>query len=314
MKRTTQEVEVEGQRVVLSNMEKQLFPSGFTKGQVIDFYVRISDYALPHLAGRPVTLKRYPNGVTGKHFYEKDAPARTPDWVRTYPVPRRAGGTDINYIVIDKLAALVWCANTASLELHPFLHRVPKIDVPTAVVFDLDPGDGADIVTCCEVVFLLRSKLEERGLECYAKVSGSKGIQVYVPLNTRVSYQETQTFAHALAEDLEREHPALIVSAMGKAQRTGKVFIDWSQNSDFKTTVAPYSLRAKNATPYVSLPVRWEELQAALDSGDKSGLYFEPEAAVSRLTSMGDLFAPVLSQKQKLRAEPKKRMRARPRS
>lgn len=304
MKRTTQDVEIEGRKLVLSNLEKQLYPSGFTKGQVIDFYVRISRFALPHLKGRPITLKRYPNGVTEKHFYEKDAPERTPEWVRTFPVPRRTGDPDINYIVIDDLATLVWCANTASLELHPFLHKAPDIERPTALVFDLDPGEGADLLTCAEVAFLLQAKLKERGLEAFAKVSGSKGLQVYVPLNTPVTYADTQPYARSMAGELEREHPALIVSAMAKALRKKKVFIDWSQNSDFKTTVATYSLRAKSATPFVSMPVRWEELRKALKTGDSRALYFEPEAALARLEKIGDLFAPVLKLKQKLGAAP----------
>ena len=307
--RKTQELEIEGRKVVVSNLEKQLYPSGFTKGQVIDYYIRVSGYLLPHLAGRPITLKRYPNGVTAKHFYEKNAPASKPPWVRTFPVPRRSGKGDICYIVIDSLASLVWCANMASLELHPFLHRVPKIETPTAMVFDLDPGDGSDVLACSEVAFLLKAKLESRGLQSFAKVSGSKGIQVYVPLNTPVTYAETQPFARAMAEQLEREHPELVVSAMAKALRKQKVFIDWSQNSDFKTTVAVYSLRAKSATPYVSMPVRWQELRKALNARQADSLYFEPDAALRRLKRVGDLFEPVLSTPQKLPAKAPKEHR-----
>jgi bifunctional non-homologous end joining protein LigD len=293
-------LEVEGRMVAVSNLDKALYPSGFTKGQVIDYYIRVSDYLLPHFAGRPITLKRYPEGVNAPHFYEKDAPRFTPDWVRTFPVPRRNGGTDIRYIIIDDLPSLVWCANVASLELHPFLHRVPAIDRPTSVVFDLDPGEGMTVLNCAEVAFLLRSRLDQMGLQSLPKVSGSKGLQVYVPLNTRATYEQTQPFAKTMAEELAREHPDRIVSAMAKALRQKKIFIDWSQNSDFKTTVGVYSLRAKSSTPYVSVPVRWEELKSALKSGRTETLYYDPDAALRRLAKVGDLFQPVLKVKQKL--------------
>ncbi len=298
--RKKQELDIDGRKVAVSNLDKVLYPSGFTKGQVIDYYIRVSDYLLPHLTARPITLKRYPNGVRAGHFYEKDAPAFTPEWVRRFPVARRGGGKDINYVVIDDLPSLVWCANTASIELHPFLHRVPEIGSPTSVVFDLDPGEGSDVLTCAEVAFLLKKKLDGAGLRSFPKVSGSKGIQVYVPLNTAVSYADTQPFARSLAEELEREHPKLVVSAMAKELRKEKVFIDWSQNADFKTTVGVYSLRAKRSTPFVSMPVRWEELQTAPGSHDAGNLSFEPDAAINRLKSVGDLFEPVLSLKQTL--------------
>ena len=295
-----QRLEIEGRTVNVTNLDKVLYPSGFTKGQAIDYYVRVSDYLLPHFAGRPVTLKRYPDGVDAQHFYAKDASRFTPDWVRTFPVPRRNGGTDIRYVVIDDLPSLVWCANMASLELHPFLHRVPDLERPTAVVFDLDPGEGMNVLNCAEVAFLLKHRLEEKGLESLPKVSGSKGIQVYVPLNTPVTYAETRPFAQTMAEELAREHPDAVVSAMAKNLRKQKIFIDWSQNSDFKTTVGVYSLRAKSSTPYVSMPVRWEELQSALKSGRTETLYYDPEAALRRLAKTGDLFQPVLKLKQKL--------------
>src|SRR5579871_1657123 len=295
-----QALQIEGRTLELSNVDKTLYPSGFTKGLVIDYYVRISDYALPHLAGRPITLKRYPDGITAKHFYEKDAPAFTPPWIRRFPVPRRAGGSPINYVIIDDLPTLVWCANAASLELHPFLHRIPQIQRPTAMVFDLDPGEGASVLTCIEVAFQLKQKMDAAGLQSFAKVSGSKVMQIYVPLNTAVTYDDTQPFAKSLAQELEREHSGLVVSEMAKARRRNKVFIDWSQNSDFKTTVGVYSLRAKRPQPYVSMPVRWDELRAALDARDPARLDFDPEAALQRLSKLGDLFAPVISLKQKL--------------
>jgi bifunctional non-homologous end joining protein LigD len=291
-RRSTQQLEVNGRSVTVSNLDKEMFPAGFTKGQVIDYYIRVADYLLPHLHDRPITQKRYPDGVRGKHFYEKDAPRYTPEWVKRFPVPRRTGEADICYVLINDLASLVWSVNIANLEMHPFLHRVPSLDKPTAMVFDLDPGEGANILRCAEVAFLLRRSLEAGGLKSFVKVSGSKGLQLYVPLNSPVTYAETQPYAKELAESLERENPDLVVSEMAKALRHGKVFIDWSQNSDFKTTVAAYSLRAKQDTPYVSMPVTWKELAVAVKKGDTASLYFEPEQALKRLKRTGDLFAP----------------------
>lgn len=294
-----QALEVEGHAIAVSNLDKRLYPSGFTKAQVIDYYIRVSPHLLPHLKDRPVTLKRYPDGVRGEFFYEKDAPGFTPEWVKTFPVPRREGGSDIRYILINDLATLVWCANLANLEIHPFLHRVPELR-PSYIVFDLDPGPGADVLSCAEVAFLLRERFERMKLACFPKVSGSKGIQVYVPLNTPVTYAETQPFARSMAEALAREHPDRIVAEMAKVLRHGKVFIDWSQNSDFKTTIGVYSLRAKRDKPYVSLPVGWEELKTAVQKRDPESLYFEAEAALSRVAKVGDLFAPVLMLQQRL--------------
>jgi bifunctional non-homologous end joining protein LigD len=303
--RVGHELEVEGRPVRITNPDKVLFPSGFTKGQVIDYYIRVSEYLLPHLKDRPITMKRYPDGVRSPHFYAKNAPPHTPSWIRTFPVPRRSGDKTIHYVILDSLPALVWSANLANLELHPFLHCVPHISRPAAVVFDLDPGEGADVLDCAKVSFLLKDALEKNGLECFAKVSGSKGIQLYVPLNTSVTYERTGPFARALAERLEREHPDLVVAEMKKAQRTNKVFIDWSQNSDFKTTVAVYSMRAKRDQPYCSMPVTWEELKRAMRRRDADALYFDPEKAIKRLEKTGDLFAPVLKKKQKLPGSPK---------
>jgi bifunctional non-homologous end joining protein LigD len=245
--------------------------------------------------------------VRGQVFYEKDRPRFAPDWIQTFPVPRRAGGPHIQYIRINDLATLVWCANAASLELHPFLHRAPHIQQPTSVVFDLDPGEGADIRTCAQVAFLLKDVLARVALQSFAKLSGSKGIQVYVPLNTGVAYAATQPFARALAQLLAQEHPKLIVARMAKSERTQKVFIDWSQNSDFQTTVGVYSLRAKRDRPFVSMPVAWDELERALQTRNTEGLCFEPEAALARLSEIGDLFAPVQALEQAL---PQSRRRA----
>src|SRR5213082_2174657 len=285
----------------ISNPDKVLYPAGkFTKADVLSYYKRVAPFLLPHFRNRPVTLKRYPNGVFGEAFYEKDAPGFTPRWVKTFPVPRREGGPDINYILINDVRTLTWAANMAALELHPFLHRVPRIERPTNIVFDLDPGKKTNILQCAQVAFLLRDVLTKLRLKSFAKVSGSKGIQLYVPLNTAITYDATQPFARAIAEVLEKAHPDKIVADMAKNLRAGKVFIDWSQNADHKTTVAVYSLRAKRHRPYVSMPVSWEELVQALERNEPDKLYYGPADAIKRLGVVGDLFAPVLTLKQTL--------------
>src|SRR6266513_52445 len=290
--------------IAVSNPEKVLYPAGkFTKADILSYYERVAQFLLPHFRNRPVTLKRYPNGVFGEAFYEKDAPGFTPRWVKTFPVPRREGGPDINYILINDVRTLTWAANIAALELHPFLHRVPRIERPTNIVFDLDPGEETNILQCAEVAFLLRDVLMKLRLKSFAKVSGSKGIQLYVPLNTAITYDATQPFARAVAEILEKAHPDKIVAEMTKNLRVGKVFIDWSQNANHKTTVGVYSLRAKRARPYVSLPVKWEELTTALKKADVDLLEYEPEEALHRLKRLGDLFVPLLKLKQKLPKE-----------
>ncbi len=306
MKAKREQLSVGGKRIAVSNLEKLMYPGHrFTKGRVIDYYIQISKYLLPHLENRPITLKRFPEGVFGEFFYEKDAPAFTPEWVKTFAVPRRSrnSGPDIRYILVNDLPTLVWLGNLANLEIHPFLHRVPRIERPTAIVFDCDPGEGADILTCARVAFMLRELLIELGLQSYAKVSGSKGLQVYVPLNTPVTYNETQPFAKAITELLAQREPKLIVSEMPKVFRTRKVFIDWSQNDDFKSTVSVYSLRAKSHSPYVSTPVEWDELTQAMDKAAADSLYFKPDEVLERVRDHGDLFSPVLTQKQKLPRE-----------
>ncbi|MBI4527884.1 MAG: hypothetical protein HY695_29160 [Deltaproteobacteria bacterium] len=294
-------IKIRGHEVQLSNLEKLMYPAvGFTKRDVIDYYRRASRYILPHIKDRPVTMKRYPDGVEGEHFYEKDAPSYTPEWVKTFPILRTSGEEHIDYILINDLPTLIWSANMANLEIHSFLARAPKIDSPTMVVFDLDPGEGADILQSCEVAFLLKALLARLNLQCLAKVSGSKGIHIHIPLNSSASYVATQSFAKAIALSLEQEHPNLIVSEMPKRKRKGKVFIDWSQNSDYKSTVAPYSLRAKGERPFVAMPARWDELKRALRKADSALLFFEPEAALVRMKKSGDIFAPVLTLKQEL--------------
>jgi len=303
MPKAKQHLTVDGRNVPVSNPDKILFPDGHvTKAQVIQYYLRVSEYLLPHLSNRPVTLKRYPNGALGAFFYEKDAPRFTPEWVRTFPVPRRESGGTIRYILINDRPTLAWVANLASLEIHPFLHRVPGIDKPTTIVFDLDPGEGADVLTCGRVAFLVRALLEQFGLKCFAKVSGSKGLQIYIPLNTDVHYALTQPFAKAVAELLAEQHPKLIVAEMKQSLRKKKVFIDWSQNSDFKTTVGVYSLRAKTAKPLVSVPIGWDELETAIQKKNAAALFFDIDAALSRIDEAGDLFKPVLTLKQRLPA------------
>jgi bifunctional non-homologous end joining protein LigD len=297
--RKASQLEVDGRTVELSNVDKVLYPEcGFTKGDVIDYYVRVSPYLLPHLAQRPVTLKRFPDGVEGESFYEKRCPSHRPDWVKRAKVPK-ADGSDLHYCVIDGLPTLVWVANLAGLELHTFLHRAPKIERPTSLALDLDPGPPAGMAECCRIAMLLRAVLDSLGLDAYPKTSGSKGLQVFVPLNLpRLTYDRTKSFAQALAQLLEREAPDLVVSKMTKSLRKAKVFIDWSQNDAHKTTINVYSLRAKSR-PTVSTPVKWAEVEAALSS-DKAVLSFEPEAVLTRLEQHGDLFAPVLDQEQKL--------------
>src|SRR3954471_7961876 len=293
-----------GHRIRVADPEQILYPAAkFRRIDVVNYYVRVSRFLLPHFRNRPVTLKRYPNGIHGEVFYEKDAPGFTPSWVKTFPVPRRDGGPDIRYVLINDRATLAWAASVDCLELHPFLHRMPHLEQPTHVVFDLDPGEGADIRQCVDVALVLRDLLKGLRLKSFPKVSGSKGLQVYAPLNSPVTYDATQPFAHAIAELLERQHPDLIVSEMPKNLRHGKVFIDWSQNADHKTTVGVYSLRAKRHRPYVSVPVRWEELERSAAASEFDQLYFTADAALKRLSKAGDLFAPVLRLKQKLPAE-----------
>jgi bifunctional non-homologous end joining protein LigD len=244
-------------------------------------------------------MKRYPDGVRGEFFYEKNAPTFTPAWVQTFTVDRKSGG-QIRYILLNDARTLAWAANLANLEIHPFLHQVPELQRPRSIVFDLDPGDGADVLTCEQVALWLKEVLDHLGLHSYAKVSGSKGVQVYVPLNTAATYQETEPFAKTMAQFLEQQHPRQVVSNMTKALRTGKVLIDWSQNHEKKTTVAVYSLRAKFDEPSVSMPVTWDDLEPAMSGGKSHLLSFSPEAAVTRLRKQGDLFAPLLTVKQEL--------------
>ncbi len=296
------EVEVGGRRLSLSNLDKVLYPdAGFTKAGVIDYYTRIAPAVLPHLAGRPLTLKRYPDGVDAEFFYEKQIPRHAPDWVARAPIRTTRRGRVITFTVVEELATLVWLANLADLELHTSLSRADDIATPTVVAFDLDPGEPATIVQCCEVALLMRDALDGIGLDAYPKTSGSKGMQVYLPLNTPTDYGQTAVFARGMAELLQRERSDLVVSNMRKDLRAGKVLVDWSQNSESKTTVCAYSLRAR-ARPTVSTPLRWQEVEQAAAGGDPAALVFEAGAVLERVQRHGDLFAPVLDQRQRLPA------------
>jgi bifunctional non-homologous end joining protein LigD len=294
------EVEVEGRSLSLSNLDKVLYPkAGFTKGQVIDYYTRVAPVLLPHLRDRPLTLKRYPNGVEGQFFYEKQCPKHRPDWVRTSAVYSRHAKRTIDFCVADDLATLVWTSNLADLELHTSLAKVPDVAAPVILAFDLDPGPPATIVECAEVAMRLREAFEHLGLQSFPKTSGSKGMQVYVPLNLPTSYAVTKPFANGLAQLLERRHPDLVVSDMKKALRSGKVLVDWSQNDEHKTTVCVYSLRARDR-PTVSTPITWDEVEDVLRSREPEDLAFDSAAVLERVAAHGDLFAPVETLQQQL--------------
>jgi bifunctional non-homologous end joining protein LigD len=291
------EVEVEGRTLSLSNLDKVLWRKAkTTKAEAIDYYARVADTLLPHLAGRPLTLVRFPDGVDGFRFYEKRAPKGAPDWVKTARVGFDRAG-EIDFVVCDDRPTLVWLAQIAALELHPSLSLARNMEVPTAMVFDLDPGPPATIRECCVVGLRVRELFAGIGLECFAKASGSKGLQVYVPLNRRTTYERTKPFAQAVAQALERAEPDLVVSKMTKKLRVGKVLVDWSQNTRSKTTVAVYSLRARER-PWVSTPVTWEEVSDG--AAGKTDLRFEAADVLARIDEHGDLFAPVLELKQSL--------------
>jgi bifunctional non-homologous end joining protein LigD len=284
----------------VSNLDKVLYPAvGFTKGQIIDYYVRVSPVLLPHLKDHPLTLKRYPNGVNAEFFYEKRCPAHRPAWVRTAAVWSEGNNEYMDYCLANDLPTLVWAANLADIELHTSLSKCGKPEQPAALVFDLDPGPPATIIECCTVAIWLKEIFDAFNLRVFAKTSGSKGLQLYVPLNTPVTYDKTKPFAQALAQRLEREHLREVVSKMQKSLRAGKVFIDWSQNDAHKTTVCVYSLRAKER-PTVSTPITWEEVDAARRKKKVALLEFGSDAALRRVEKLGDLFAPVLALKQKL--------------
>jgi bifunctional non-homologous end joining protein LigD len=294
-------IKVGSKEIGVSNLNKVLYPeAAFTKGQVIDYYLRASPAILPHLKGRPLTLKRYPNGVNSLFFYEKRCPAHRPKWVATGKVWSEGNDDYINYCLVEDKATLVWLANIACLEMHTLLSKMPDVGRPTSMVFDLDPGEPANMLDSIRVGLMMRDTLRKLGLESFAKTSGSKGLHLWVPLNTPgLTFDRTKQFAHAIALMFEREHPKETLSVMRKDLRKGKVFIDWSQNDEHKTTACAYTLRAR-AQPTVSTPVTWEELEQSLHKRDPARVSFRTDDVLDRLERQGDLFAPVLKLKQKL--------------
>jgi len=296
----TAELVVEGKKLSVSNLDKVLYPkAGFTKGQVIDYYIRIAPVLLPHVEDRPLTMKRYPNGVDAEFFYEKNCPAHRPKWVKTAKVWSEGNNRMMDFCLAQDLPTLVWAANLADLELHTSLAKKKDVARPTMMVFDLDPGAPADIVQCCQVGIWLRDLLTKMRLKSFAKTSGSKGLQVYVPLNTLVTFDQTKDLSRALAQLLEREHVDLVTSNMSKSVRKGKVFVDWSQNDQHKTTICVYSLRAKEE-PTVSTPVSWDEVANCLKKKKADLLKFRSDKVLARVEKLSDLFAPVEKLKQKL--------------
>jgi bifunctional non-homologous end joining protein LigD len=299
----TRQVEVEGKELRLSNIDKVLYPKvGFTKGEMVDYYAKVAPAIVPHLSGRAVTLRRFPEGVEDLDaaFFEKRCPKHRPKWVKTAKVQAGPQAGIIEFCVCDSLPTLIWMAQLAAIELHPSLSlsRAPKR--PTVLAFDLDPGPPADVVDCCRVGLRLREVLGQLDLESFVKTSGSKGMQLYVPLNGKASYEQTRPFAQAIAQLIAKQAPEEILAKMGKkTDRSGKVLIDWYQNNERKTTISVYSLRARER-PTCSTPVTWEEVEAVADSGDGSALVFETHQVLERIEQHGDLFAPVLELEQAL--------------
>lgn len=295
-------VDIDDRALRLSNLDKILYPeTGFTKGEVIDFYATVAPVMLPHVRDRPLTLKRFPDGVEGQSFFEKNVSRHAPDWVRTVRIdtPGSSRGSEYaDFALVQDLSTLVWAANLASLEIHvPQWTVGPRggIHEPDLLVFDLDPGEPATIVECCRVAELVRDALADDGFDAYPKTSGSKGMQLYSPIRTN-DPNHPRDYAKRLAQHLEREYPDLIVSRMTKKLRGGKVLIDWSQNNPQKTTVAPYSLRAR-PHPTVSVPLTWNEVASCNDPGD---LTYTAAEANDRAASQGDLFEPLLSPERPL--------------
>ncbi|MDQ2622325.1 MAG: non-homologous end-joining DNA ligase [Actinomycetota bacterium] len=293
-------LEVDGRELKLTNLDRVLYPeAGFTKRDLIDYYAAVAPVLIPHLRDRPITMRRFPQGVEDDGFWEKQCPSFRPEWVETAPIESDSAGRTVDYCLVNDLPTLVWMANLACIELHVSLAEAVTRARPTAVVFDLDPGPPADILDCAEIGLLIHETLASQNLESFAKVSGSKGIQVYVPLNTKTDYESTGGFAQALARAFEQEMPDRVVSNMKKSLRRGKVLIDWSQNSEHKTTVAVYSMRAK-ATPSVSQPVRWDALRSALDRNSPEELRFGPRRVIESIRAEGDPFGPLLTLEQEL--------------
>jgi bifunctional non-homologous end joining protein LigD len=306
----SQQVEVDGRELKLTNLDKILYPkANFSKGEVVDYYAKVAPAMVPHLRGRALTLRRFPEGVddTDAAFFEKRCPKHRPEWVKTAAVEAGPHAGVIDFCVCEDLPTLVWMAQLASIELHPSLSLAEHPDRPAVLAFDLDPGPPANVVDCCRVALRVRELFDHFGVQCFPKTSGSKGLQVYAPLNNPdVTYeaegadgQGTKPLARAIAQLLEKQTPDLVVSKMKKAERKGKVFVDWSQNHRRKTTIAVYSLRARER-PTVSTPVTWEEVERAVKKDDPDSLVFEAPDVLKRIEKQGDLFAPVLELKQEL--------------
>jgi bifunctional non-homologous end joining protein LigD len=296
-----QQVTIEGRDLTLSNLGKVLYPkSKTTKGDVIAFYTQIAPVLLPHLHDRPITFNRFPDGIEGKHFYEKRRPSHKPDWVKTATVPSERHKT-IEYSLLNDLPSLLWSVNLANLEMHPMLYKAPEVDNPTMVMFDLDPGKPADLASCADVALMLHGMFERLGLQSFAKTSGSKGIQLAVPLNdAEVTFADTKAFSSAVAATLEEARPELIIAKQAKAARKGKVLVDWSQNDEHKTTVSVHSLRAKTDPPLVSTPITWDEVSELAEERDVKAFEFSPAEALERIERHGDLWADVLTLRQSL--------------
>jgi bifunctional non-homologous end joining protein LigD len=298
----SRQIEVDGRELKLTNLDKVLYPAaGFTKGEMIDYYARIAPVMVPHLAGRAVTLRRFPEGVDDLDaaFFEKRCPKHRPSWVKTASVRAGPNAGKIDFCICDGLPTLVWMAQLATIELHPSLSLARAPTRPTVLAFDLDPGPPADVVDCCRVALRLREMFAHFDVQSFPKTSGSKGMQVYVPLNRKLSYDTTKPFAKAIAQLLEKQTPEAVVSKMKKVEREGKVFVDWSQNHRSKTTICVYSLRARER-PTASTPLTWEEVESTAESGDGSALVFEAGDVLERVERHGDLFAPVLELQQDL--------------
>jgi bifunctional non-homologous end joining protein LigD len=297
MTRSSASITVDGRKLSFSNLDKPLYVSGFTKGDVIEYYGRVAEWMLPLLKGRAVTLKRYPNGTAAQFFFEKRCPPHKPDWVKTATVTGSTG--EVNHCVINDASSLLWAANLAALEIHVPMALASKPDRPTAMVFDLDPGAPATMIDCLRLGLKLQKLLAGYDLQCFAKTSGSKGLHLYVPLNSVSTFDQTKTFAKMLATQLEKQEPDGVTATMSKAVRAGKIFVDWSQNDRHKTTVCAFSLRALSS-PTVSTPITWAEIKSAEKSGDPTKLVFDPVTVLKRLARGNNSFSEVPTLKQKL--------------
>jgi bifunctional non-homologous end joining protein LigD len=291
-------LDVGGRRLTIRNLDRVVFPrTGTTKGDLLGYYVSIGEVMLPHLRERLLHMHRYPEGVEGPRFWQKGCPDYKPEWLPTAPVWSRDKGENIDYCVVNELAALLWAVNIGSIELHTSLHLRDALHSPTVMAFDLDPGPGVGLLACCEVALRLREMFARVNVACYPKTSGSKGLQVYVPLNSGARYEMTKPASRRIAERLEEQTPHAVVSRMARSLRSGRVLVDWSQNTEHKSMVCAYSVRAKER-PTVSTPLDWDEVERALDASDPNLLVFEMPEVLERVAARGDLFAPVLTERQ----------------